>query len=161
MVLDQVRSGQIGSDRIGSRFPGAAGYDQAPRARHPNPEEAHHALAAIETTGWEALTEMRRLLGVLREEGQPRAALSPAPGLADLPLLLIQFREAGLDVTMTATGSPIKVRHAVEQPGRRRARLDRDEGNDDQALVRGGCPDGHPDAHHRRAESHPTGPGRP
>ena len=62
------------------------------------PEEARRALAAIETTSRPALTEMRRLLGVLREEGQTRAA-RPRPGLADLPRLLAQVREAGLDVT--------------------------------------------------------------
>jgi signal transduction histidine kinase len=70
------------------------------------PEEARRALAAIETTSRSALTEMRRLLGVLRQEGQTRAALSPAPGLADLPLLLAQVREAGLAVTATVTGAP-------------------------------------------------------
>ena len=70
------------------------------------PEEARRALAAIETTSRAALTEMRRLLGVLREEGQPRAALSPAPGLADVPQLLTQVRQAGLDVTSIVTGQP-------------------------------------------------------
>jgi signal transduction histidine kinase len=71
------------------------------------PEEARRALAAIETTSRAALTEMRRLLGVLRQEGQPRAELSPAPGLADLPQLLTQVREAGLEVTSTVTGEPV------------------------------------------------------
>jgi len=70
------------------------------------PEEARRALAAIETTSRAALTEMRRLLGVLRDEGAPRAALAPAPGLADLPDLLTQVREAGLDVAATVTGAP-------------------------------------------------------
>ena len=56
------------------------------------PEEARRALAAIETTSRAALTEMRRLLGVLRQEGEPKAPSSPAPGLADLPFLLDQFR---------------------------------------------------------------------
>jgi signal transduction histidine kinase len=68
------------------------------------PEEARHALAAIETTSRAALTEMRRLLGVLRQEGEQHAALAPAPGLADLPFLLDQFRDAGLDVNMTMLG---------------------------------------------------------
>jgi signal transduction histidine kinase len=68
------------------------------------PEEARRALAAIEATSRAALVEMRRLLGVLRQEGQPHAELAPAPGLADLPLLLQQVREAGLDVTLTMLG---------------------------------------------------------
>jgi len=68
------------------------------------PEEARRALAAIETTSRAALTEMRRLLGVLRQEGEAHAALAPAPGMADLPVLLDQFREAGLDVKFTMIG---------------------------------------------------------
>jgi signal transduction histidine kinase len=68
------------------------------------PEEARRALAAIETTSRAALTEMRRLLGVLRQEGETHAALAPAPGMAELPLLLDQFREAGLDVSLTVSG---------------------------------------------------------
>jgi signal transduction histidine kinase len=70
------------------------------------PEEARHALAAIETTSRAALSEMRRLLGVLRQEGETQAVLTPAPGLADLPLLVAQVNEAGLNVTLTATGEP-------------------------------------------------------
>lgn len=70
------------------------------------PEEARRALAAIETTSRAALTEMRRLLGVLREEGDTQAPLAPAPSLADVPLLVGQFNEAGLEVTVTVTGEP-------------------------------------------------------
>jgi signal transduction histidine kinase len=68
------------------------------------PEEARRALAAIETTSRAALTEMRRLLGVLRQDGEPRGALTPAPGLTDLPFLLDQVREAGLTVSLTMLG---------------------------------------------------------
>jgi len=70
------------------------------------PEEARRALAAIETTSRSALTEMRRLLGVLRQEEGSQAPLAPAPGLADLPLLVGQFSEAGLEVAVTVTGEP-------------------------------------------------------
>ena len=48
------------------------------------PEEAERALAAIETISRGALVEMRRLLGVLRDEGDEPDARAPAPGLADL-----------------------------------------------------------------------------
>ncbi len=49
------------------------------------PAEARQALAAIEATSRSALTEMRRLLGVLRQEGEPRGSLAPAPGSSARP----------------------------------------------------------------------------
>jgi signal transduction histidine kinase len=68
------------------------------------PEEAEKALAVIETTSRESLTEMRRLLDMLREE-RP-GDLLPAPGLADLPELADQTRRAGLDVDLAINGEP-------------------------------------------------------
>jgi signal transduction histidine kinase len=68
------------------------------------PEEAEKALAAIETTSRESLTEMRRLLDMLREE-RP-GDLLPAPGLADLPALADQTRRAGLEVELAIAGEP-------------------------------------------------------
>ncbi|MFD8595595.1 sensor histidine kinase [Kitasatospora sp. NPDC059646] len=60
------------------------------------PAELRAAVREIERTGREALTEMRRALGVLREEG---AADAPAPGLDGLPLLVRRARDAGLRVS--------------------------------------------------------------
>ena len=68
------------------------------------PAEARQALAAIEATSRSALTEMRRLLGVLRQEGEPRGSLTPAPGLADLSALAGQVRDAGLTVWINVDG---------------------------------------------------------
>jgi signal transduction histidine kinase len=68
------------------------------------PEEARHALAAIEATSRSALTEMRRLLGVLRQDGEPAGSLVPAPGLADLAPLVAQVGEAGLKVWVQVEG---------------------------------------------------------
>ena len=68
------------------------------------PEEARKALAAIEATSRAALTEMRRLLGVLRADGEPQGALAPAPGLADISSLLSQVTDAGLKVWVQVTG---------------------------------------------------------
>jgi signal transduction histidine kinase len=70
------------------------------------PAEARHALAAIEATSRSALTEMRRLLGVLRQEGEPRGSLTPAPGLADLASLAGQVQDAGLKVWINVDGQP-------------------------------------------------------
>jgi signal transduction histidine kinase len=68
------------------------------------PEEARQALAAIEATSRSALTEMRRLLGVLRQDGEPAGSLAPAPGLADLTPLVAQVGEAGLRVWVQVDG---------------------------------------------------------
>jgi signal transduction histidine kinase len=56
-------------------------------------------FAAIATGSREALTEMRRLLGVLRSEAPPPK--EPQPDLADLQTLADQAREAGVQVTLT------------------------------------------------------------
>ena len=66
------------------------------------PERSQEAMAVIETTGRQALAEMRRLLGVLRSEGAPE--IEPQPGLAALPELLEGFRRAGLGVAVRRSG---------------------------------------------------------
>jgi len=78
------------------------------------PEEARKALAAIEATSRSALTEMRRLLGVLRAEGEPQGALAPAPGLADLSSLLSQVSDAGLKVWVQVTGDRVPLPPGVD-----------------------------------------------
>ena len=65
------------------------------------PNEARQALAAIEATSRSALTEMRRLLGVLRQEGEPRGSLAPAPGLADLASLVQSSPQADWPTRLT------------------------------------------------------------
>jgi signal transduction histidine kinase len=60
-------------------------------------------LQSIETTARDTLSELNRLLGVLRKEpGQP--AMSPQPGLAQIDGLLEVAREAGLDVDLKIVG---------------------------------------------------------
>jgi signal transduction histidine kinase len=71
---------------------------------HQQPLEAEKSLVAIETTSRTALTEMRRLMGVLREE-KP-GDLVPTPGIADLPELTEQTRRAGLTVDLTVMDVP-------------------------------------------------------
>lgn len=60
-------------------------------------------LQTIEEIGRGALTEMRRLVGMLREDGEDQ--LSPQPDLGDLPRLAAQVREAGLPVELTIEGN--------------------------------------------------------
>lgn len=57
----------------------------------------------VQTAGRQALDELRQMVGVLRAEDVDDAApLGPQPGLADLPTLVRQSREAGLAVELTA-----------------------------------------------------------
>jgi signal transduction histidine kinase len=60
-------------------------------------------LQTIEQIGRGALTEMRRLVGMLRTESSS-GPLAPQPTLADLPTLMTQVREAGLPVEFTVDG---------------------------------------------------------
>jgi signal transduction histidine kinase len=69
------------------------------------PADARSALGAIQTTSREALDEMRRMLGVLRQaEPSPAAPLYPAPGLADLERLVDRTSSAGVEVTVRREG---------------------------------------------------------
>src|SRR5690606_14990629 len=60
-----------------------------------DPGLAADALSAIEEMGRTAMAEMRKIVGVLRTEGED-GELAPQPGVADLPALVEQMREAGL-----------------------------------------------------------------
>jgi signal transduction histidine kinase len=59
-------------------------------------------LQTIEQIGRSALTEMRRLVGMLRSDGED--PLAPQPGLDDVATLVGQVREAGLPVELTVEG---------------------------------------------------------
>jgi signal transduction histidine kinase len=61
------------------------------------------ALTNIEGSGRTALTEMRRLLGLLREEGE-RPGLAPQPSIERLGELVAQIRDTGLRVELIIEG---------------------------------------------------------
>ena len=69
------------------------------------PEEARAAMASIETTGREALVEMRRLLGVLRSDASP-APLEPQQGLAEIGTVIAGADRAGVVVELIIEGEP-------------------------------------------------------
>jgi signal transduction histidine kinase len=69
------------------------------------PERAAEVLTTISTTGREALDEMHRLLGLLRDASD-RSGLAPQPGLDDLDQLVTQVRDAGLRATLVREGTP-------------------------------------------------------
>ncbi len=65
-----------------------------------DPEGALQAMQAVEKAGRQALDELRHLMGVLRPEAEVDG-LGPQPGLADIPRLVEQLVEAGLEVSLT------------------------------------------------------------
>jgi signal transduction histidine kinase len=69
------------------------------------PEEARRALAAVEATSRQALVEMRRLLGVLRQEAEPSGSLTPSPGLAEVDALAADVARAGARVEVRIEGT--------------------------------------------------------
>ncbi len=65
------------------------------------PQEVRAALAVIEQTSRSTLTEIHRVLDLLRSDGDPRQDPVPAPGMADLPELAAHARSAGVEVQLT------------------------------------------------------------
>jgi signal transduction histidine kinase len=78
-----------------------------------DPEGALRAMGAVEEAGRQALDELRHLLGVLRPESD-LDGLGPQPGLADLPKLVAQVREAGLRVSLATDGAPSELPARVD-----------------------------------------------
>jgi len=78
------------------------------------PEEVGKALAAIEATSRAALTELRRLLGVLRQDSDLQASLTPVPGLANLDSLLAEVGKVGLAVRLRVEGTPLQLPAGVD-----------------------------------------------
>ena len=70
-----------------------------------DPEAAKAAIARVEETGRDGLTEMRRLIGILTDPGTG-ADLMPQPGLAQLDPLLETVRGAGVSVEAVSRGHP-------------------------------------------------------
>lgn len=70
-----------------------------------DPARAEAAFEAIAAAGRDAMSQLRRILGVLKEE--QRNGTSPQPGIKALPALVRQVREStGLRVELRAEGAP-------------------------------------------------------
>jgi len=70
------------------------------------PARAREPLAHIERSGRQALTELRRLLDVMRDQDEPDELRGPQPGLAQLGALIDSVRSTGLPVTLQVDGEP-------------------------------------------------------
>lgn len=89
---------------------------QASTARYRLPgigDEASTEFDNIAATARTSLTEMRRLLGVLRTEDQT-AELAPQQGIDDIPALVDTIRRAGVTVGLEITGSTTEAPQAVQ-----------------------------------------------
>ena len=104
--------------------------DAASLAQASDPTRAAEAIHEVSSTGRQALTDMRRMLGVLREEAGPvgtgdgeganRSAptpLAPQPGLGELPALVERVRATGLEVSVRREGRPFVVSDAAGADG--------------------------------------------
>jgi signal transduction histidine kinase len=76
------------------------------RLMRPDQAKERAALETVEAAGREALTEMRRMVGVLRS-GDAAPNLAPPPTLDQLGSLADTFRSAGLDVVLEFGGEPV------------------------------------------------------
>jgi signal transduction histidine kinase len=86
---------------------------QAGEALMDEPERAAAAFRSIQTTSHQALVELRRLLGLLRDVQGP-ADRAPQPGLSQVEELVEQMRAAGLTIDLSVHGSPRRVDPGVD-----------------------------------------------
>jgi signal transduction histidine kinase len=79
--------------------------DGASLTAQADPARAGAAMNQVSATGRQALTDMRRLLGILREDESP--SMAPQPGIGDIDALLAQVRIVGLRGELVTQGQPV------------------------------------------------------
>jgi signal transduction histidine kinase len=87
--------------------------DGASYALESSPEAASSAMRRVSATGRQALGEMRRLLGVLRDEPASEP-FEPQPGLDRLDELLARVEAAGVPVSIEIVGDPHELSSGVQ-----------------------------------------------
>ncbi|MFG2718037.1 sensor histidine kinase [Streptomyces sp. NPDC048416] len=83
--------------------------EAGPLAVRAAPARAEAAFEAISETGRDAMVQLRRMLGVLREEDTPDAVpapRTPQPGVAELPALAERVSRSGPSVAYEVSGEP-------------------------------------------------------
>jgi signal transduction histidine kinase len=83
------------------------------RLLNEDPDEARRAFDTIERTASQALSEMRRLLGMLRADDES-LALAPQPSLSALDALASEVTHAGLPVDVQIVGEPVELPAGVD-----------------------------------------------
>lgn len=85
----------------------------ARRTLRADPDRARESILNVEQTGRETLAEMRRLLGLLRKDDDPRA-LAPQPGLGQLDELASLIRSEGMTCAVTTVGQPVDLTPGID-----------------------------------------------
>jgi signal transduction histidine kinase len=85
----------------------------AERLARSKPDIAERAFVSVETTGREALSEIRRMLGVLRRDDE-ELALAPQPSLAHVRDLVARAIAAGLPVELEVEGAAAELPAGVD-----------------------------------------------
>jgi signal transduction histidine kinase len=81
---------------------------------HTDPDKAARVFARIEAVGRESLTELRRMLGVLREVGDESPSLAPQPGVAEIADAVEQSNAAGVATQLIVHGQQRPLPAGVE-----------------------------------------------
>ncbi|MFN8200718.1 MAG: histidine kinase [Nakamurella multipartita] len=87
----------------------------ARRVVRTDPDRAAESLTTIEESGQQAMTELRRLLALLRESDDgPDRVDAMVPGLAHVDQILAQVRNSGVRVTLEVSGQPARLDASVD-----------------------------------------------
>ena len=78
-----------------------------------DPEQARDSILTVEETGRQALSDLRRLLGMLRKDDDPRA-LSPQPGLGQIAALIDSLRGTGMACERRTIGDPVDLTPGID-----------------------------------------------
>jgi signal transduction histidine kinase len=78
-----------------------------------DPGRARDSILSVEETGRQALSDLRRLLGMLRKDDDPRA-LSPQPGLRQVPALIDSLRDGELACEWRTVGDPADLTPGID-----------------------------------------------
>jgi signal transduction histidine kinase len=85
----------------------------ARRVLRRQPERAEEVLSAIELASRQAVIELHRMLGFLRQDEDPDG-LAPQPGLSQLDELIRQLRQTRLDVDVQVDGQPRPLNRSLD-----------------------------------------------
>jgi signal transduction histidine kinase len=77
-------------------------------------DNQRRALNQMADLGRDALSEMHRMLGVLRIQNSGAPERAPQPGVRDLDTLIERTRSAGLDTSLVQRGTPRELPAAVD-----------------------------------------------